>query len=232
MQATTKSPPAGTMPARPRKERSENAARRRGQLIAATTKSIVENGLARTTLATVSAASGLSQGVAVFYFANKEKLFAEVLRHHYELYERLWVSALAQAGDDPVRQLAALIRADFDPAACNQEALIVWYAFWGEAKARPRYAEISDIHDSRHSDAIRAACARLLIEVGRSQEEADALGAGIEALTDGLWHRIYLSHGTMSAREGLRLAARFVANIFPERGERLSAEILGTAQEA
>ena len=34
MQATTKSPPAGTMPARPRKERSENAARRRGQLIA------------------------------------------------------------------------------------------------------------------------------------------------------------------------------------------------------
>ena len=65
--------------ARPRKERSENAAMRRGQLIKAALNSIVKNGLPGTTLATVAREAGLSQGVAVFYFQTKEGLLAAAL---------------------------------------------------------------------------------------------------------------------------------------------------------
>ena len=43
---------------RPRKERAENAAKRRRQIIEATLRSVVKNGLSGTTLATVSAEAG------------------------------------------------------------------------------------------------------------------------------------------------------------------------------
>ena len=48
------------MPERPRKERAENAEKRRGQIIDATCRSIVRNGLSGTTLASVSAEADLS----------------------------------------------------------------------------------------------------------------------------------------------------------------------------
>ncbi|MEZ5933520.1 MAG: TetR family transcriptional regulator C-terminal domain-containing protein [Alphaproteobacteria bacterium] len=211
--------------ARPRKERAENAAMRRRQLVAAAARSIVENGLARTTLATVSAASGLSQGVAVFYFGTKEQLFAEVLRQQYEAYQTLWRTALAGAGSQPAEQLAALIRADFDPSVCNADALAIWHAFWGEASARPLYAEISEHFDNERAETMRAVCARLL---GASERSAAEIGAGIDALTDGLWLRIHLSNGALSAADGLKLAADFVVTVFPQHTDHLAAALLRT----
>jgi AcrR family transcriptional regulator len=196
---------------------------RRRQLIAAAARSIVENGLAKTTLATVSSASGLSQGVAVFYFGTKEQLFAEVLKQQYEAYQALWQAGLATADDQPVAQLAALIRADFDPSVCNADALVIWHAFWGEASARPIYAEISERFDNARAEAMRAVCARLL---GASTRSAAEIGAGIDALTDGLWLRIHLSNGAMTAADGLKLAADFVVTVFPRHAEQLTAALL------
>lgn len=209
----------------PRKERAENAAMRRRQLIAATVRSIVEKGLARTTLATVSAESGLSQGVAVFYFHSKERLFAEVLAHQYELHQAAWKAALAEAGDDPAEQLMALVSADFDPAVCNSDSLVIWHAFWGEASARPLYAEISDRFDTERANAMRDVCARLLALSGRPTEEAEQIGTAIDALTDGLWLRIYLSSGALKPAEALDLTVKFAATAFPEVAVRLNASL-------
>ena len=92
---------------RPRKERKENADRRRKQLIEATLRSVVANGLAKTTLATVAAEAGLSQGVAVFYFNTKDDLLAAALAHQYALYEQAWSEELDQAGSDPAETTSA-----------------------------------------------------------------------------------------------------------------------------
>ena len=86
---------------RPRKERKENADKRRGQIIEATYRSIVRNGLSGTTLASVSNEAGLSQGVAVFYFQNKQSLLGAALRHQYEIYQENWQKAVSAAGPDP-----------------------------------------------------------------------------------------------------------------------------------
>jgi TetR/AcrR family transcriptional repressor of bet genes len=72
--------------AKPRKERKANADKRRLQLLDATLRSIAINGLSKTTLATVAAEAGLSQGVAVFYFKSKTGLLTEALREHYQRY--------------------------------------------------------------------------------------------------------------------------------------------------
>src|SRR3546814_8350666 len=106
---------------RPRRERTENAAKRRRQLIEATIDSIVEHGLSATTLATVSDGAGLSQGVAVFYFQNKQALLAETLKYHYEEYNKVWRSALAEAPDDPVEKILALVGADLDERIRSEE---------------------------------------------------------------------------------------------------------------
>src|SRR3546814_18974745 len=53
--------PAKAAAARPRRERTENAAKRRRQLIEATIDSLVEHGLSATTLVTVYDGAGLSQ---------------------------------------------------------------------------------------------------------------------------------------------------------------------------
>jgi AcrR family transcriptional regulator len=203
--------------ARPRRERAENAARRRAQLAEAALRSIVRNGLQGTTLATVAREAGLSQGSAVFYFKTKEGLLAAALELHYARYAANWRDALARAGAAPADRLAALVRADFDPQVCAREAQIIWHAFWGEARARPLYNEIADRFDRARSAALTEATRALLHDLGRDTAEAEALAAGIEGLTDGLWLQMHLGSGVRDADTGLRIAMRFLAALFPER---------------
>lgn len=215
---------------RPRKERAGNAAMRRRQIIEATIRSIVKNGLPGTTLATVSAEAGLSQGVAVFYFRNKQALLGEALRHQYAAYLAHWQRAREAAGPEPLDQIIAMVRADFDPAVCNDEALTVWHAFWGEASARPLYASISETFDAERVAAMREACVALLAASGRPAGQAGELASGIDALTDGLWLRLHLSTGSMTIAQALSITARFVAAAFPERGPAIRAGLCGDGE--
>lgn len=217
--ATTTMAETSAATKRPRKERTANAAMRRRQIIDATVQSVVKHGLARTTLATVAAEAGLSQGVAVFYFKNKQTLLGEVLRHHYEIYQTCWSEALEAAGPDPVDRLIALVRADFDPKVCDAASLVIWHAFWGESAARPDFARIADSFDKARFVTMRAVCAELLNEVGRPLDEAASMATAIDALTDGLWLRIYLSTGEMDRAEALHVTARVLSATFPQKAK-------------
>ncbi|SPH17262.1 HTH-type transcriptional regulator BetI [Defluviimonas aquaemixtae] len=203
------------MTERPRKERAENAERRRDQIIDATLRSIVRNGLSGTTLASVSDEAGLSQGVAVFYFRNKQSLLGAALRRQYETYQVHWQTAVAEAGPDPAAQIVALIRSDFSPAICNAESLIIWHAFWGEANARPIYGEISGSFEAERALAMRSACTALLQAEGRSVTAADDIAVGIDAMTDGLWLAMYLSDQAPDLDRPMRLAATYLSAAFP-----------------
>ncbi|MBY8974295.1 TetR family transcriptional regulator C-terminal domain-containing protein [Rhodobacteraceae bacterium NNCM2] len=220
-------PPGGESTVKPRKERAENAARRRQQIIEATKRSIVQNGLAQTTLATVAKEAGLSQGVAVFYFKNKQTLLGEVLSHQYAEYQKCWEKAREEAGPCPTDQLIAMVRADFDRSVCDMDSLVVWHAFWGEASARPHFSAIADSYDTARFDAMTEVCAAVLAELGRPTDDAPALATAIDALTDGLWLRIHLSTAEMDHEEALGLAARFLAASLPERADRFLAELAG-----
>jgi len=135
----------GTTPQRrPRKERKENADRRRRQLLDATRRSIAANGLQRTTFDTVADQAGLSRSIAGFYFKSKTGLLAETLRDLNKTYERHWKAALDAAGEDPIVQLVALIRADFDPLVFNSDFIFSWYALWGET----HFLELRDEEDA------------------------------------------------------------------------------------
>lgn len=190
---------------RPRKERKENADRRRRQLLDAARRSILKNGLARTTLATVATEAGLSQGVAVFYFKSKGGLLTAVLQDLYESYEVHWAGALDAAGPDPKTRLWALVDADFSVEASGPDVLPLWFAFWGELRFTEDYAVIAEAFDDRRSDAVAAVWRGLM-------PEADALEAAqmaewMDTLTDGYWLRLHVSPDTFD-REAARLATR------------------------
>jgi TetR/AcrR family transcriptional regulator, transcriptional repressor of bet genes len=202
---------------RPRRERADNAARRRGQIIEATIESIVKHGLSGTTLATVAQEAGLSQGVTVFYFKTKQALLAEALRWHYEEYRSVWRRALEAAGPDPVDRVVTLVRADFDPAICNRRKLTLWHAFWGEATARPMFAAISESYDRERGAAVREECEAAVGLLDPTAWTPASLAVGIESLSDGLWLRIHLDPDAMDNTAALRIMAHTLAAAFPTK---------------
>ena len=157
--------------------------------------SIARNGLSATTLATVAEAAGLSQGVTVFYFKSKQALLAEALRWHYEEYRTVWRAAFVAAPEDPVARIVALVRADFDPAICNRRTLTLWYAFWGEATARPMFASISEGFDRERAVVLREQCEAAADLLDATAWTPSTFAIAIDALTDGLWIHMHLELG-------------------------------------
>jgi len=186
---------------KPRKERKENAERRRRQLLDAARRSILAHGLARTTLATVADEAGLSQGVAVFYFTSKGGLLTETLRDLYDGYEALWTAALEAAGSAPQDRLMALLEADFRAEACGPEVLPLWFAFWGELRFTGQYAEVAEAFDRRRREALMAVWERLLPK--DRKPEAGQMADWMEALTDGYWQRLHLAPEVFSRVEAV-----------------------------
>ena len=198
---------------RPRKERKENAERRRRQLLDATRRSIVVNGLRRTTLATVANEAGLSPGVAVFYFKSKPGLLAEALRDLYISYERNWNRLLEEAGEDPIERLIALIRAEFDPEVCNEEFISVWFAFWGEKEIVLSQGTEISAFDLRIEQTGKDILDQLLpTEPERSKE----ISSWLEMLLGGMWLALHMDPRTINLEDTKKSVLRFLAMQLPE----------------
>lgn len=199
---------------RPRKERKENADRRRRQLLDAARRSILAHGLAKTTLATVASEAGLSQGVAAFYFKSKLGLLTEALRDLYQSYEEHWTGYLEQAGDKPAEKIRALIRADFHPDACGPDVLPLWYAFWGELRFQLQYDEVAEHFETRRRDALRAIWKELLSEDG--EMSPDQMAEWMETLTDGYWQRLHLAPESLSRKQAEQAALGCLVRLVPD----------------
>lgn len=199
---------------RPRKERKENADRRRRQLLNAARRSIVRNGLTKTTLATVAAEAGLSQGVAAFYFKSKGGLLTETLRDLYKGYEDHWVAALEAAGPAPAERLRALIGADFHLEACGPSTLPLWFAFWGELRSQEHYDEVAESFDGRRREVLLGIWTALLGDAERAS--ANQMAEWMDTLTDGYWQRLHLSPETISRLEAETAAWDCLVRLVPD----------------
>lgn len=199
---------------KPRKERKENADRRRRQLLDAARRSILKHGLAKTTLATVADEAGLSQGVAVFYFKSKGSLLTETLRDLYTGYETLWRSALETAGHDPEDRLMALIEADFQAEACGPDVLPVWFAFWGELRFSRTYAEVAEAFDARRRETLSQVWAHLMSDA--TAAEAEQMAEWMDTLTDGYWQRLHLSPENFDRAAALQATVSCLSRLVPK----------------
>ena len=180
---------------RPRRERADNAARRRAQILDATIELIVRHGLSATTLATVAEEAGLSQGVTVFYFKTKQALLAEALRWHYEEYRKVWRAALEVAPLDPV----AASWPWSAPTSTRRSATGARSPCGTRTGARPPPGPCSPASPKGSTASARRPAKPVRGRRGPARPgRVDArAGVGLDSLSDGLWLRMHLDPDSM-----------------------------------
>lgn len=207
----------------PTRRRKATKAERRLQLVRATIESVAARGFSETTLSHVCKIAGLSQGIVNLHFQSKDMLFLETLRYLRDEFRLAWGGALDQAGDVPVLQLDALVDACFKPAICSRKKLAGWFAFLGEANARPMYRKICEAHDAAFYDALLTACKRLIDEGGYSDLEPNVVATALEAMIEGLWLSRHLSPADMDRKTARKICRAFLVQFFPRHAAAFSA---------
>lgn len=187
---------------------------RRLQLIEATIDSLARRGYSETTMADVADGAGLSRGIVNFHFESKEKLLVATLQHMADEYAAHWRAALRKAGDDPARQLEALVAADFDRSICNKRKLAAWCAFWGEAKSRPTYQVLCGARDEAYQHVFIDLCAALKKD-GGYHFDPQRMALGLSAMLEGLWLRLMMGTENVTREIALRSADEFLSAAFP-----------------
>lgn len=188
---------------------------RRQQLIDATIDTIAKRGIAQTTLSDVAAAAGVSHGLVIFHFQSKDNLLSETLNHLSAEYRANWQAALALAPATPAAQLAALIRADFEPHICDRKKLITWCAFWGEAQSRPLYQERHGANDEAYIALLEELCGKLIAEGGYELEPTRAARV-VRVTGEGTWLDLLSMPTPYSAEEAMRTVFLSVSSLFPK----------------
>ena len=202
-----------------RRGRKASKETRRLQLIEATIDSLARRGYSETTMADVADGAGLSRGIVNFHFESKEKLLVATLQFMADEYSAHWRASLTKAGEQPSKQLAALVAADFDRAICNKRKLAAWCAFWGEAKSRPTYQALCGARDEAYQKVFIDLCATLKQEGGYDIDPHFA-ALGLSAMLEGLWLRLMMGTEQVTRELALRAAQDYLAALFPRHYSR------------
>jgi TetR/AcrR family transcriptional repressor of bet genes len=195
--------------------RAERKEATRQHLIAATIDCIAASGFAETTLSKVSERAKVSRGLVNFHFESKDQLLIETLRHLTAEYLNFWKRAVERPEYTPAQRLFALIQADFHPQVCNRKKIAVWYAFWGEAKSRPIYTQISAKADDSFAHMLNRVCTDIVAEGGYDLDP-DLTARGLRSLIDGQWLELLLSPASFDRERSKRICLLFAHRLFPK----------------
>lgn len=190
-------------------------ARRRRQLIEATIRSIAAHGLSGTTVARVARRAGLSAGIVNFYFRTKDALLLATLEAVDGDFAARQRQAIERAGDDPVRQLEAMIEVDFDPAVCDPDRIAVWDAFWGEARARDDYMRVCGRRETEDGRHVVDLFERIAREGGYDRLDPRALGRAFYHLLSSLPEEMLEGSAPFDFDAAKATCRAFLASVFP-----------------
>jgi phenylpropionate dioxygenase-like ring-hydroxylating dioxygenase large terminal subunit/AcrR family transcriptional regulator len=190
-------------------------ARRRRELIEATITSIARNGLSGTTIAKVAEIAQLSAGIVSFYFRTKEALLLATLEHLDREFEDRRLEVLDRAGDDPVRQLEAIIDVNLDPALCDAGRVAVWVAFWGESQARESYQRVCGARDVSEEERLVALFEKIAARGGGKPVDPRALGLAFYHLVSSLPEAVLDDSRAFDYEQAKQTCRNFLASVFP-----------------
>lgn len=204
--------------------RGEKKEATRQQLLDATIEAIAVGGFADLTLAKVSQRAKVSRGLVNFHFESKEKLLVETLQHLTNEYHGFWRKAVARQSD-PAAKLLAVIAGDFHPKVCNRKKIAVFYAFWGEARSRPLYRDVSAKSDSEFAYYLEECCAEIAAEYDDPIDPV-FVAKGLRCMIDGLWFELLMTPDQFDRDVSKRLCTQYLARAFPRHftGEDLAAD--------
>ena len=201
--------------------------RREAQLIDAALECISTLGLRDTTVHDVAERAGMAVGSISQYFESKEGLFAAVLRALSEEFESAWHRELAVAAPDPAQRLLRFVDCYFAPAICRRRKIAVWFAFWGEVKARPKYRAVCAGYDRRHDDALANLCRALIDDGGYASLDPHATAKIVASVCHGLWLELLTGTDGLKRPQLAGLARANLAMIFPRHAAAIAASRAG-----
>ena len=195
-------------------KRAAQRDRRRAELIAATIKCIARSGLGAVTMQEITREAGMSLGIVNLHFDTKEKLLIETLRLIADEYRAGWRRIL-DSDMSSAAKLAALIDFDFSVRVADRSKLAVWFAFWGETKARPTYRRICADVDRAIDDELNELCTALVAEGRYRGIDADRVATTYSALTNGLWLDILVCPEEIDRTKARAICLAYFAGVFP-----------------
>jgi TetR/AcrR family transcriptional repressor of bet genes len=207
---------ANTIKDAPTRKRTAPREVRQQQLIMAAIDSISKRGFSDTTLRHVTEKAGLSHGVVNYHFDSKEALYDATLGFLAQEHYDMWTQYYDKAGPTAAEKLSAIISADFDRKTCTKKRLAVWFAFWGQAKYRPKYLKIHNKYDHERYDRILKICQEIIIDGGYDALQADRSARTIESLTDGSWLCLMLYPDVADRIEYREDCLQALARFFPK----------------
>ena len=209
--------------------RQQRRARREEQLIEAALECIGALGLRDTTVQDVAARAGMAVGSISQYFESKELLFTAVLRTLSEEFEGAWRASRPAAGDGPAVRLCAFVDCYFESSICQRKKVAVWFAFWGEVKARPQYRDVCAGYDQTHDRTLEELC-RALDPDGNGALDPRSAAKLIASVCHGLWLELLTGTDGLRRPQLRRLARMQLAAMYPAYAAQFIAdagEVLG-----
>ena len=209
MAVTASEPERKRRKIRPRSER-------RQQLIDATIRCIAHYGLSSTTMQTVTREAGLSLGTANLHFDSKENLLNEMLLFVTNEYNE---GLLAIMNSEGIASLAGRLSLLLDfqpgPSVTQRHKMAVWFAYYGEAGARPVYQKICSRRDRAAAQRFEALFDSIIADGGYENVDAKQLAIGYLSLIDGLWLALLIGPKDLSKAGARAVAQAFLHQAFP-----------------
>ena len=185
---------------------------RRSEILAATSKTIVDRGLCETRISDIAEEIGASPALILYYFPSKASLLTEALVYQDQTFHEAVKGELDRA-ESAAAKLSILIEASCPrPPRANGEpdGWLLWPAAWEMSRHDPTLAAAR----ARLDESWRAQIAAIVEEGIAAGEFTDVNASDfaiqLAALLDGLAIEVMLRDPTVDAERMSRLANDFV----------------------
>ena len=211
------SPPAPELPPEKKRREIRSRSERRQQLIDATIRCIAQHGLSATTMQLVTREAGLSLGIANLHFQSKENLLTETLRHVTREYNEGLLGILSDRSDSTLATiLGQLLDFQLSRGVTQRQKMAVWFAYYGEAGARPVYQRICSNSDRLAAKKIEALFDEVITEGNYPGRDAKELATGYLCLIDGLWLGLLVAPRDLNKTRAKTVARAYLHQAFPQ----------------
>ena len=155
---------------------------RRRQMIDATMTSILEDGIGKASMQRIARRAGLTSGLIVHYFDDKDGLLEAVYR---DLFRRLGADTLQRLrkAEIPAERLLALLEAQVSDEMLRPEVVATWCAIYAKIPEIPALARLERAYERRLTSNL----VHVLRQLGHTREAATEISEELMSLIDGLW---------------------------------------------
>ena len=184
-------------------------------ILEATIETIATCSLSGTTIQLVANAARVAAGTVILRFQNKDALLAAAMESVALEFELARRAAIDGANGSASAALNALIEVSFDPAVSDPAKVAVWYAFWGEARARLVYMERIGSLDHAYQLDLERLCRELITAGNYPHLNAEAVAMGFAGILEWQWQEILVSGSSFDRTHARAVARAYLAGTFP-----------------